>query len=94
MTREGRFGPTVTIGETSDAAPSIASLHDRLYIAWRGTTTNLNVMHSHDAKTFTGKYESSQTTPRAPELCMHADRLYITWSGTDNHLNIAQLQFT
>lgn len=46
----------ITLAERSSAAPALASWQGRLYLAWTGTDTHLNVMSSADGRSFSDHY--------------------------------------
>lgn len=90
------FSNKVTLGDTSPLSPALASLNNRLYIAWKGDgNDHLNVMSSSDGQHFTGKYTSPETSPRAPGLCEHNGMLFVGWKGDGNDkLNVARVQIS
>lgn len=66
------FGNKVTLKDSSDDSPTLASLEGGLYIGWHSGDGHLNVMYSADnGNTFVNKYTSPEETPRAPVLCAH-----------------------
>jgi hypothetical protein len=84
----------VTLDATSTKSPSLASLHARLYLAWKGAgTDNLNLMCSPDGgASFGAQYRSRERSPEAPALCAHGDHLLMVWTGDNNDcLNIAHV---
>jgi len=88
------FSDKVTLSDTSPTSPSIASIGNRLFIAWKGNGNDyLNIMYSTDGgKTFGNKYTSRETSPEAPALCAHDGSLYIAWTGNNNKmLNVAKV---
>ncbi len=84
----------VTLGDTSPVRPSLASLNNRLYLAWKGDGNNkLNVMCSTDGGvTFGNKHTSNERSPKSPALCAHGGNLFIAWKGDGNdNLNVARV---
>jgi hypothetical protein len=86
------FGSKVTLPETSDDSPSIASFSGQLFIAWRGSgNTNLNVASETANFGFGNKITSSNTSDHAPALCAYGRILAIGWKGTgSDNINVAQ----
>jgi hypothetical protein len=86
-------GDKVTLPETSDDSPNLASFNGELFLAWRGSgNTNLNVASSSDmGLSFRNKIISSDTSDDAPSLCAYGRILAIAWRGRQSDsLNIAQ----
>jgi hypothetical protein len=84
----------VTLGDTTDRAPALASNNGRLFIAWRGSGNNqLNLAFSDDnGFTFKGKTTLADSSEHAPALTSHAGRLYLAWTGRGNEkLNVAKV---
>jgi len=85
----------MTLAETSDAAPALASFADRLVIAWTSADDrHLNFLFSHDdGVSFGDKFTSSEEALDAPVLAAGNGRLYVSWTGidTDGHLNLASV---
>jgi hypothetical protein len=76
----------VTLGDTTDCSPAIASHNGNLYLAFKGSgNENLNVMVSTDnGVTFTRKHTSNETTTDSPTLVSSGGTLYIGWKGSGN----------
>jgi Astacin (Peptidase family M12A) len=82
----------VTLGDTSDASPAIASHNGSLYVAFKGSgNDNLNVAVSTDSGvSFGGKYTSGETSSDSPALVSCGGSLYISWKGSGNeNFNVA-----
>jgi hypothetical protein len=91
---EGRQLLSVTLPETSIAAPAIITFRDPItktympYIAWTGTDPQ---HHLNIENLFTGvKRTLPDTSSAAPALAVYHGRLFIAWTGTDpqHHLNV------
>jgi hypothetical protein len=91
---EGRELLSVTLPETSIAAPAIITFRNRItntympYIAWTGTDSQ---HHLNIENLFTGvKRTLPDTSSAAPALAVYHGRLFIAWTGTDpqHHLNV------
>jgi hypothetical protein len=88
------FTNKVTLSDTSQLTPTLASNNGRLYLGWKGDGNDwLNVENSaNNGASFAGKYTSFETSPQAPVLCAHNGQVYIGWKGDGNdNLNVAQL---
>jgi hypothetical protein len=84
----------VVLGETTDAAPALASSNGRLFLAWRGSgNPQLNVTLSEDdGRTFRLKATFGDATDHAPALAAHDGKLFLAWTGSGNdQLNVAQV---
>ena len=84
----------ILVPELSPGSPALASLNNRLYLAWRGDgNTHLSVMDSADnGITFGNKFISPETSPQAPALCAHNGNLFIGWKGDGNDtLSVAKV---
>lgn len=93
---EGIQDKTV-LGETSDAAPAIASDGRRLFLAWRGHgNEKLNLAFSEDfGATWKGKTVFGDTSDHAPALAVHDNQLFLAWTGRGNEkLNLAKAILT
>jgi hypothetical protein len=85
------FGSKVTLPETSDDSPCIASFNGLLFVAWRGSgNTNLNVASETANLSFGNKITSSNTSDHAPVLCAYGRILAIGWKGGGDNINVAQ----
>jgi hypothetical protein len=86
------FGSKVTIPETTDDTPAIASFDSVLFLAWKGSgNNNLNVASSTANFSFGDKIISSNTSDHAPALCAYGRILAIAWKGRGgDNLNVAQ----
>jgi len=87
----------VTLGETSDSSPTLASHGGRLFLAWRGESNEqLNLMFSEDGGlSFRGKHVFGDTSTDTPMLASHNGRLLIAWKGSGNEdLNVAEVGLT
>jgi len=94
------FGNKVTLNETSfirsgnqfvELAPALASFGGRLYIAWTGTDSHLNVESSSNGMVFSNKVTLGETSQAAPALTVENPavqgqpaRLVIGWTGSGN----------
>lgn len=84
----------VVLGDTSEAAPALASHNGRLFLAWKGSgNDNLNLMFSEDnGASFRGKTTFSETSSHGPALTSHGGRLFLAWKGSGNeNLNVARV---
>ncbi len=84
------------LGEESDAAPALAGLGNRLFLAWKGSgNENLNlVFTTNGGRTFRGKSTFGDTSDHAPALAAHNDILFYGWTGEgDGNLNVAKVGF-
>jgi hypothetical protein len=96
MTGNGDFGTDslqakVEIGESSNAAPALATFNNQLVLGWTGTDGHLNVISSSDGRNFGGKVTLSDTGSDGPALAAGNGRLFLGWPGTDfpnHHLNV------
>jgi hypothetical protein len=91
---EGRQLLSVTLPETSIAAPAIITFRDPItntympYIAWTGTDPQ---HHLNIENLFTGvKSTLPDTSSATPALAVYDGRLFIAWTGTDpqHYLNV------
>jgi hypothetical protein len=63
----------------------------RLYVAWTGTTHQLNIGYFTGSATLAGKVTLAETTQNTPGLAIDRNGvLYLAWVGTDasHHLNV------
>jgi hypothetical protein len=84
---EGRQLLSVTLPETSNAAPAIVAFQNSPYIAWTGTDNHLNIENLDTGV----KRTLPDTSSAAPALAVYRGRLFIAWTGTDlpqHHLNV------
>ena len=86
------FGPAQVLTDTTlvGSGPSLAVFNGNLYVAWQGTTRQLNVGRYDPANPthLAGKVTLSETSNNAPSISAFGGRLYLTWRGTDGSLNI------
>ncbi len=80
----------VVVGETSDAAPALASHDGRLVLGWRGSGNGqLNLALSEDdGWTFGGKAVLSDKSSHGPSLAVHDGRLHVAWKGVGSNVNL------
>ncbi|MGN9845168.1 hypothetical protein ACTMTI_44300 [Nonomuraea sp. H19] len=84
----------ITLDETSDMAPALASHSGRLFLAWAGKgNRQLNLSFSGDnGATFQGKRTFDEFTPMYPALASHGGRLFMAWRGSGNeNLSVAKV---
>jgi hypothetical protein len=84
----------VTLGDTSNRAPALASHNGRLFLAWkRADDDNLNLAFSDDnGQSFRGNRTLTDTSHHAPALSSHNGRLFLAWTGRgDGNLNVAKV---
>lgn len=90
----------VTLGETSDAAPALASHKGRLFIAWKGSGNNqlnLGVLEKEEGEPdsqleLRAKITLGDSSEYGPSLVSHAGRLFLAWTGEGNEqLNVAKV---
>jgi hypothetical protein len=84
----------VTLEETTEAGPALASCEGRLFLAWKGAgNDNLNLTLSSDGSSFGGKHTFEDSSDRGPALAEHGGRLFMAWKGSGNeNLNVARIQ--
>jgi hypothetical protein len=90
---EGLEGKVV-LGDSSEAAPALASHNGRLFLAWKGSgNDNLNLLLSDDnGASFRGKTTFPEFSSHGPSLASHAGRLFLAWKGSGNeNLNVAKV---
>src|SRR5260221_703541 len=83
----------ITLDEesTDEAGPTLTGANDQLYLGWLGRDGHINVVVSHNGKTFQSKVtlpEHSHHTS-TPGLTAGNGYLYLSWIGTDDKLNLA-----
>ena len=86
----------VTLFDTTDNAPVLASDGRRLFVAWTGTGDfHPQLKFSTDnGATFGGQFISTEQSDAAPALASDGSQVPIAWkSRGDNGLNVAQLAF-
>ncbi|GIG88017.1 hypothetical protein [Plantactinospora endophytica] len=84
----------VTLGDSTDRSPALASHDGRLFLAWRGSGNNqLNLAFSTDAgRTFQGTTTLGDSSEHSPALVSHGGRLLLAWTGRGNEqLNVARV---
>ncbi|MEN3616114.1 hypothetical protein AAH979_42445 [Plantactinospora sp. ZYX-F-223] len=84
----------VTLGDSTDRSPALASHNGRLLLAWRGSGNNqLNLAFStDDGITFQGTTTLGDSSEHSPSLVSHGNRLYLAWTGRgDGKLNVAKV---
>ena len=82
----GSFTASGTIPGGTDQGPALATLGDRLFAAWKGTTTNKVFYSSQPALSLVGTWAPQQTIPAAftltsPALASLAPTLFTAWTG-------------
>ncbi|MBS1690640.1 MAG: hypothetical protein JST91_00210 [Actinobacteria bacterium] len=84
----------VLVAESSDTSPALASIGDRLFLAWKGSGNDqLNIAFSRDdGQSFGGKAILAEESEYAPALAAHAGRLYLAWTGLEEQLNVARVK--
>lgn len=81
------------LGEQSGHGPVLLFFNGRLFIAWTGNDSRLNVMSSADlGASWQGKVTLNETSPTEPALCAFGNKLVLMWNGTDllNRLNFIE----
>lgn len=85
------YGKT-TVGEESseDAGQALTGTTERVYLVWVGHDNHLNVIESHDGRTFENKRTLHETTPNTatPGLVFADGFFYLSWIGHDDKLNL------
>jgi hypothetical protein len=84
----------VVLGDSSDAAPALASHNGRLVLAWKGSGNNqLNLAFSDDdGASFKVKTTLAEASSHGPSLASHKGVLVLAWKGSgNNQLNLAQV---
>ena len=82
----------LTLTETSNYTPSLASSNGILFLSWTGRDNKLNFLSSSDNGTaFGNKFTSSETSSQGPALCaLGGTGIGIAWKGDGNqNLNFA-----
>src|SRR5262249_41068444 len=82
------FGKKVTLGDTSQSGPTLAAFGGRLYLAWTGTDSHLNVESSTNGMMFSRKVTLGETSHASPALAAFGGRLYLASTGTNTALNV------
>jgi hypothetical protein len=87
------FTGKVTLSQTSQESPALASTTTFLHLAWSGVgNKELNILCSGNGQTFGTKFTSTETSSDAPALCGHNGILIIGWKGNGNDdLNVAHV---
>jgi hypothetical protein len=92
------FTKKVTLENISSDSPSIVSLNDRLYIAWKGDVVNknINIMCLDENGHAIGEIFKSQVlSTQAPVLCTHKGMLFLSWACASNGaLHVARVDLT
>jgi hypothetical protein len=88
-----RLTGKVTLGDTSEAGPALASHGGRLAIAWKGAgNDNLNLAFSADGAQFDNKITFGETSHHGPAIASHKGELLLAWIGRGaGNLNIARV---
>jgi C1A family cysteine protease len=74
----------VTLGDTSNFAPSICLHNGKVFIAWTGVGNNkINIMSSADGRAFANKATLGDTATGSPSITSFNGLLYLAWTGTD-----------
>ncbi len=81
---------TVDEESSEDAGPALTGTSDRLYLAWVGRDDHLNVVESHDGRTFENKRTLKDSSPHTatPSLIYGDGFFYLSWIGHDDKLNL------
>jgi hypothetical protein len=93
--RMSGFSNKVTLGDTSNDGPALATSDGQIFLAWTGVgNQQLNVMSSGDGgRSFGNKYTSRETSSAGPALVWSSDILLLGWKSLDNSsLNIGPAQ--
>src|SRR5260370_803148 len=77
---------TVDEESSEDAGPALTGTSDRLYLAWVGRDDHLNVVESHDGRTFENKRTLKDSSPHTatPSLIYGDGFFYLSWIGHDD----------
>lgn len=98
-TNGASFDTKVTLGDTSNLAPTLAGTSSLLYFAWVGTDGHLNAFRS-TSSSLAGAIRMGETTGGTPAvpllqtsnlpvgLTVGNNRVFIAWTGTDGRLNV------
>jgi photosystem II stability/assembly factor-like uncharacterized protein len=84
----------VSLGDTSEAGPALASHNGRLFLAFKGAGNDeLNLMFSNDnGASFQGKITFPETSHQSPAIASHGGHLFFAWTGRgDGNLNVAKV---
>lgn len=75
------------ISEKTRCAPALALFRDRLFVAFTGTTGQLNVKWSWDGVTWlpVNKKTLTEESPAGPSLAVFNNMLFLLWCGKDNY---------
>lgn len=85
------YGKTTVDEESSDeAGPALTSANDRVYLVWLGRDGHINVIESHDGRTFENKRTLRETSPHTatPGIIFGDGYFYLSWIGHDDRLNL------
>jgi Photosynthesis system II assembly factor YCF48 len=84
----------VTLGDTSEQSPALASHNGRLFLAYKGAgNDNLYLLFSDDnGASFKGTTIFPETSHQSPTIASHGGHLYLAWTGRgDGNLNVAKV---
>jgi len=85
------YGKTTVDEESSeDAGPALTGTSDRVYLTWLGRDDHINVVESHDGRTFENKRTLHDTSPHTatPGVIFGDGYFYLAWIGHDDRLNL------
>jgi hypothetical protein len=75
----------------SEAGPALAAgLGGRLFVAWTGMDTRLNLATSSNGRTLSEKIVLDDRSGRGPALAADDGLLYLGWVGVDGRLNVGR----
>jgi hypothetical protein len=81
----------VLLDALSEAGPALAAgLGGRMFVAWTGMDTRLNLASSRNGRTMTEKIVLDDRSPRGPALAADDGLLYLGWVGVDGRLNVGR----
>ncbi|MDG4787772.1 hypothetical protein O7626_17815 [Micromonospora sp. WMMD1102] len=84
----------VTLGDSTDRSPALASHGGRLFLAWRGSgNDHLNLACWNDGgNTLVGTTTLGDSSDHSPALVSHGGRLFLAWTGQGGEeLNVARV---
>jgi hypothetical protein len=81
----------VLLDALSEAGPALAAgLGGRLFVAWTGMDTRLNLATTSNGRTVTEKLVLEDRSARGPALAADDGVLYLAWVGLDGRLNVGR----
>jgi hypothetical protein len=79
----------VSLTGQSNQAPALTTFGGRLYVAWTGLDSRLNMASSADGVHFSTPVTFNTFSGSSPALAAFNGRLYLGWTGFDGRINLA-----